>query len=674
MLEFLFSGLSAIIAEAMAWTIDAFTSTFAFDLELFKAIFKEADTMFGVLRGMGWALAGILIIVTAINSIVRPDPSNSENMIWVIPKLGCVGLLIYNSESVMNLMVSFGRAGYNQLLSKTDYRFGEAVKQALGVMEKDDALVALPTPGVLSIISLVFWIVLGWQLIKLFLECIERYVTFCTGAFLSPIIYPLFVSKLTSSYGSGYISFMAGQGALMWVNAWSLSMIKDGFRSLGDVEVVANGEPVGWFVRFLVIISFILVAQKMDNVLQQFGFKNIRGGSTMMAAAAAAGAITTTVVRSVTMSRKMGGKAGAGGAVDGKATPADPNKQTQGVTAFRGADGKMRATTTSGNPATREQISKQMSGLEGKKAQALENQSKTLASAARSESFSAQRGVSSRVTEANQAAATKATQAADGYAQQVGMYDKQISNLNEAMQNAPDKLGDSVAVHGGSEYMSGGRENAVSADISGPSPADNASAGSVTYNQPSGGSTVTQNTTSVSGDSTTTVSSPVSSYGGADSSTVNQSVSQSVNQSQTVSSSDHSSATYTEAPQSQGSSVGVNYANNAPTPATASPAPQTAAPVQSTPHVASTPQQATSAPHTPQTTPAPTPTPSSSPAAVKTSPTPTQAPAAPQRTSAPQTNSSPSTKPTPQVRDKRSVGGTPSSTSKKPFGGGGTKR
>ena len=492
MLDFLLNGLYAIIAELMGWAIDAFLVLFDFDISVFTGTFPAANNITEILRGISWAIAGMVFLVSVIFSMMSPNSRDAENPLWTLLRLVVTAFLIAFSADIADLIFSFGQAGYNEIRTYISTEplgdtVGDAIK-ALAGMTLGSAL-----GGAAAAQGLVMWIILGWQLLKLLFECVERYVTLCVVTYLSPLAYCSFASKSTASFGTSFFSLLFGQLVLMWINAWSLSMVHEGFVGLSRADT-----ELGWYTRFMVLLSFLLVAQKMDNMLQKVGFKNIRGGSTMGLAAAAGGALGSLAMRAgMGAAKGVAGAAGASGG-NGASAPADPSKQVQSVTAYRNSDGKMQAVTSSGAPATREQISRQMASTQGQRTEALSKQGASLDNAAKKESASVAKSLPQDVKTASASAAGKSVQAAEAYGQQVSAYDQQLSGLQSAMDNLPDSTAGTVGNPPESVSGAPSADNTQPVDSAPVGSADTVSAppssvndgGGVSYGGDSAGSTV----------------------------------------------------------------------------------------------------------------------------------------------------------------------------------------
>lgn len=437
MLDFLFNGLYSIFATVIGWLINAFMEAFTVDMQAFLDAFPGVEALFTVLQAMSWGILTLIILYAAVKSMFTINSSEAENPLMVVLKAVPAGAMIISAHSIVDILFSLGRAGYEQIAA---YQYSTPVDMGTKVIDSVAVGVVFVSSGsalggAIALLSLILLIILTWQLVKLMLECIERYVTVCAICYLSPLVYPCIASKSTSSIVKNFYSMLAGQMLLMWINAWSLSMVYEGFVGL------SNATATGWMVKFMILLAFLLVAQKMDNVLQQLGFHNIRGGAggflgrTLAMAMLAANAV-----------RQFGGGKGAAGG-GGKTAPVDPAKQTQGVTAYRGTDGKMRALTPSGAPASKEQISGKVGSLQEKQADALGNQAKAQAASARNAQQMARHGADSSQGWANKASALNNDKAGQAFAAQAEMYGKQIADLQQASK---DMYGDNgVSAAGG---------------------------------------------------------------------------------------------------------------------------------------------------------------------------------------------------------------------------------
>lgn len=325
MIDFLLSGLFNVCGEGVAYLLGLIMEALNVDLSAFVTVFPIVQTLQGVLTGLAWTLLPLILIGTVLYSMTSSS-DRAENPVNIALRCVPVILVLVYSSQIVGLFFEFGQAGYDVLYNAPDNgtpfdwsmmpnaimggASGNPIDRSLQV-----AVVASSmnlSVGAAAVIFLVLLLVIAFQLIKLALECVERYVTVCVGAFLLPVAAPTLVSKTTSSIFTSYCSFMVGQMMLMWINVWCLRMIISGFQSFG------SGGGINFFFQYLLLLAFIILAQKMDNILNAFGFKNIRGGvgfgSTVLGSVAA---MALAAGRVASMGAKgLKGLKGSGGTAD----------------------------------------------------------------------------------------------------------------------------------------------------------------------------------------------------------------------------------------------------------------------------------------------------------------------------------------------------------------------
>lgn len=343
MLEFLIKGLYSIVGKALTLFMGLLLQTFDITLDRFLEVFPVAEGLLGVLIGVGWSISISLMLLLVARNMVIPPTERSEHPIAVAVRLIPVAFLLANTRAIIKVVFDLGNKVYGKIMDY-DYVPGAAASidtTFLGDLQSgiENGIRAsvsslLPTDPAFILIALILLLFLSWQLIKLFLEIAERYVTLCVGAYLSPIAFSTFVSKETSGIFTSFCSFMAGQMVLMWLNVWSLKMIAEGFKSFGN-------SSIPFFLHYLILLSFIILAQKLDNLLAKLGFKNILGGPG--AGLLAAGAIAHAAGAVMKLGTGLAKKAGQGSSdrfrADGKQKAPNSANPTTSIPRFEPPQG-----------------------------------------------------------------------------------------------------------------------------------------------------------------------------------------------------------------------------------------------------------------------------------------------------------------------------------------------
>lgn len=311
MIEFMLKGIFNAISGGIEKVMGMIMEAFSVNLDDFNTMFPAISDLAGIMEAIGWALLLIIFTVAVIASIVRPNSANAEHPALIAAR-SCVALfVIINTEKIIEAFFKFGMVIYEAMRTAPinnpafDYSsMGDKLTGAglaAGIYEGANA-------GAASVlVMLILLIAICFQLVKLILEIMGRYVTVCIGAYLSPLVIPTIGSKATASIATSYFSFMAGQMILMWLSVWFIRVITSGFASFG-----ATGDQ--FFFHYFILYTVIVFAQKADNILSRIGFKNILGGggtgAALIGGAALMGHAASRVIGSL-MRGMRGGKSGA---------------------------------------------------------------------------------------------------------------------------------------------------------------------------------------------------------------------------------------------------------------------------------------------------------------------------------------------------------------------------
>ena len=369
MLDFLIKGLYKIIVDGLKGIMDSLLVLFDVNLTDFFNAFKAPgasvsimETVLTVFTSLGHFLAAAFALCFILRNMVLPPTSKSEHPGLIMIRTSVAILMLANVRRFIFWAFAMGNTIYHGIDNALSPVSTSASLGALPDVVKDSVgqLFVTAAAGVSELVSLIFLVYLCWQIIKLMLEMAERYVTLCFGAILSPLAISMFVSSETSGIFSSFLSFMAGQMVLMWLNVISLRMVSVGITSIGT----GNWDAAHFIPWYLIILSFVILAQKIDNILSRLGFKNIQGGrgGGMLAALAAGLALQGVkaatgafmdAAGSVFGGKKDGGGEGSSGSGKNGQKPANSDEPNSGVRGTSSGSKSASGGKSSGNDASR---------------------------------------------------------------------------------------------------------------------------------------------------------------------------------------------------------------------------------------------------------------------------------------------------------------------------------
>lgn len=122
--------------------------------------------------------------------------------------------------------------------------------------------------GASLVVSVVFLFLIWWNLIKLVLECAERYIICVFTILLSPLAFATATNERTKDTAVNWMQMFWSQCVLLILNIWVVGIA----RTALNIGVV--GASVESVVKWgLVTYAYLKIAQKLDDMLAKAGFR-----------------------------------------------------------------------------------------------------------------------------------------------------------------------------------------------------------------------------------------------------------------------------------------------------------------------------------------------------------------------------------------------------------------
>lgn len=122
--------------------------------------------------------------------------------------------------------------------------------------------------GASLVVSVVFLFLIWWNLIKLVLECAERYIICVFTVLLSPLAFATATNERTKDTAVNWMQMFWSQCVLLILNIWVVGIA----RTALNIGLV--GASVESVVKWgLVTYAYLKIAQKLDDMLARAGFR-----------------------------------------------------------------------------------------------------------------------------------------------------------------------------------------------------------------------------------------------------------------------------------------------------------------------------------------------------------------------------------------------------------------
>lgn len=121
------------------------------------------------------------------------------------------------------------------------------------------------------IVVLALMLIIWWNLIKLVLECAERYIICIFTINLSPLAFATMASENTKDTAKNWLQMFWSQCVLLILNIWVVGIARTALNN--GLFGASNTEMVKWG---LITFAFLKIAQRLDDMMQTAGLKITR--------------------------------------------------------------------------------------------------------------------------------------------------------------------------------------------------------------------------------------------------------------------------------------------------------------------------------------------------------------------------------------------------------------
>lgn len=229
-------------------------------------------------------IAGALIAVRIISYLMETaDGARTESvpkLIWnavfgmVLTLTGSHFLQLMFDEIISPLTIALSEGVTGGGLG--EFSFEDSGMKIIGPTESGDAAGTIVAwmggfsivEGASLVVSVVFLFLIWWNLIKLVLECAERYIICVFTILLSPLAFATATNERTKDTAVNWMQMFWSQCVLLILNIWVVGIA----RTALNIGLV--GASVESVVKWgLVTYAYLKIAQKLDDMLAKAGFR-----------------------------------------------------------------------------------------------------------------------------------------------------------------------------------------------------------------------------------------------------------------------------------------------------------------------------------------------------------------------------------------------------------------
>ena len=229
-------------------------------------------------------IAGALIAVRIISYLMETaDGARTESVPKLIWNAVFGMVLTFTGSHFLQLMFDEIISPLTTVLSEDftggglgEFSFEDSGMKIIGQTESGDAAGTIVAwmggfsivEGASLVVSIVFLFLIWWNLIKLVLECAERYIICVFTILLSPLAFATATNERTKDTAVNWMQMFWSQCVLLILNIWVVGIA----RTALNIGLV--GASVESVVKWgLVTYAYLKIAQKLDDMLAKAGFR-----------------------------------------------------------------------------------------------------------------------------------------------------------------------------------------------------------------------------------------------------------------------------------------------------------------------------------------------------------------------------------------------------------------
>ena len=330
MVEKLVSTILTFVGEILQQAVNTILGFITLDKTYMDLVLPGFKDLEGFIEALGFvAVAGCLVTVS-IQMISSPLTGQERSGgISAILRAILAGLLVPVTVGFSGGFLSVVNKAYNALLGVSWEKTVFSAQEIAEDFNTADLGARVEGSFGIAFLSLLFAIVILFQMLKLVICLLTRFVTLVLCLYLGPLCVGFFASPATTNITVSWIKTMLSQSVLILVTAWGMhvmfvSLIDSGMFEEHAEALASAGYTAGSFVwaKYVMIYFLCKVLQKLEDILRGLGFNPFPTGANVRAGIGSVIMLGMGMARAV--SRLAGGGQGAG-TESGSSSPAGGN-------------------------------------------------------------------------------------------------------------------------------------------------------------------------------------------------------------------------------------------------------------------------------------------------------------------------------------------------------------
>ena len=273
-------GLALNLLDA---AVNGFLGALGFDLDTFEQYFPAAASYHEVIVGFAIGLLMILFLFQLFKNFGIVLDIEAEEPLKMLGKTTLFLGMIVNSRSIINLILGLLADPYAIFLNAAPAPYKFELLTLVTAMFNS----AFANPF-MNVVVMILMLMLGWQFLKLTIECVERYIVFYFALYCAPVVFATGAFKSTAQIFKSWCRLVGSQALLLLINIWSIKL----FLSFMPILESSGTDMI---FTFLMGYAFLKFAQKADTLLRILGLNTASTGDMVRSLGGTVAGIAMTI-------------------------------------------------------------------------------------------------------------------------------------------------------------------------------------------------------------------------------------------------------------------------------------------------------------------------------------------------------------------------------------------
>ena len=300
-----FNGLWDLIVVRVSSMLNAcamkFMQSFSPDMTVFLKMFGYTGTssdfaainwtqaqdasmnLFGIFAVIAYILAIAILVISLIRISVANVIDTKDSTGMLIFRFLCAFLMITYSNSIVYFIMSIAKGIWDKIYSINDMNtavYNMRVSSANGVITN---IAGIDVSDVDPIVACIMYIVMIWNLMKLYIAVVEKYLIVCFMYLSFPMAASTFVSRNTEKVFQSFFKMLISELLMLVMNVWCVAALYAVMTHIGNVEDMSG------LTQLFFIIAFEKVSLRLEKYVKNLGLNNAVAGGNLLDEIAASG-------------------------------------------------------------------------------------------------------------------------------------------------------------------------------------------------------------------------------------------------------------------------------------------------------------------------------------------------------------------------------------------------